>query len=314
VVTAKVRFSPEPEDRAEPEDRSHRRSAGPVLIVLAVVLLAVVAALASRSPVSSSAGSTATEGGGSGVKLPAPWVLAVMIGASAIAVFQVVYGLRGRARMIREGRKSRSRLTFAAVAQTFVLLLVLALVIRLHHHPSRSTAANAAAHARATGRHAHLHTQGSPVLPEWLLLGGISALIVVDIVILAIAFAPVRHRGSPTGAPETEAALSAVQASLAALEEERDPRRGVIAAYRQMELALSAAGVPRGDSESPREYLDRTIGSLELSDAPVRTLTVLFERARFSLRRIDPSQRDEALGALLALRDELEVSVAAPAD
>ena len=241
-------------------------------------------------------------------------MLAVFIGASAIAVFEVIYGLRGRARMIREGGRPRKRLTLAALVQTFALLLVLALIIRLHHPSNRSTAASAAAHSRAAGHHVHLRIRGSSALSEWVLLGGISALIVVDMVILAVAFAPIRRRASPTGAPETEAALSAVQASLAALKEERDPRRAVIAAYRQMELALSAAGVPRGDSESPREYLDRTIGSLSLHGAPVRTLTELFERARFSLRRIDFPQRDEALAALTALRDELEVRVAAPAD
>ena len=241
-------------------------------------------------------------------------MLAVFIGASAIAVFEVGYGLRGRARMIREGGRPRKRLTLAALVQTFALLLVLALIIRLHHPSNRSTAASAAAHSRAAGHHVHLRIRGSSALSEWVLLGGISALIVVDMVILAVAFAPIRRRASPSGAPETEAALSAVQASLAALKEERDPRRAVIAAYRQMELALSAAGVPRGDSESPREYLDRTIGSLSLHGAPVRTLTELFERARFSLRRIDFQQRDEALAALTALRDELEVRVAAPAD
>jgi hypothetical protein len=306
VVTAKARFS------AEPEDRTNRRRAGPLLVV-AVVVLAGVAALASRSPLST-AGLSTTTGGGSGAKLPEAWMLAVVIAASAIAVFEVIYGLRGRARMIREGGRRRNRLTLAALVQTFALLLVLALIIRLHHPSNRSNAASAAAHSRVAGHHAHLRPRGTSALSEWVLLGGISALIVVDMVILAVAFVPIRRRASPTGAPETEAALSAVQASLAALKEERDPRRAVIAAYRQMELALSAAGVPRGDSESPREYLDRTIGSLSLHGAPVRTLTELFERARFSLRRIDFSQRDEALAALTALRDELEVRVATPAD
>ncbi len=307
-MTAKARFS------AEPEDRSNRRSAVPVLIVVAVVLLAGVAAVASRSPLSSSPGSSTSFGASPRLNLPAPWVLAVMIGASAIAVFEVIYGLRGRAQMVKAGAARRRRLTFASVAQAAVLVLILALIIGLHRHGNHSTAAATAAQARATARHAHAGARGSAALPQWLLLGAISALIVVDMVILAIAFAPRRRGGLSTGAPETEAVLSALEASLTALEDEQDPRRAVIAAYRRMELALSAAGVPRGDSESPREYLDRTLGSLSLSAAPVRTLTTLFERARFSLRRIDSSQREEALRALVALRDELEVNVAAPAD
>lgn len=301
-MTAKARFS------AEPEDRSDRRSRGPVLIVVAVVLLAGVAALASRSPVGGSASSPTTAGGSSSLKLPEPWVLAVMIGASAIAVFEVIVGLGGRARMIRQGPARQRRR--GGVALAFVLVLCVGLLRWVHDQFGHSSVARTAGPARAAVHVAHIHAGRSESLPELLLLGGISVLVIVDIVILAYVFIPRRHRASPTGAPETEAALSAVEASLAALEEESDPRRAVIAAYRQMELALSAAGVPRGDSESPREYLDRTLGSLALSSAPVRTLTALFEHARFSLRRIDPSQRDEALGALLALRAELEVNVA----
>ena len=150
-------------------------------------------------------------------------------------------------------------------------------------------------------------------LPTWLVLGALSLLVLVDAVIIAMAFLPVR-RHPVTSPTEAESAREAIEASLAALEEGGDPRAAVLAAYRRMELALSEAGVPRADSESPREYLERTLGSLELSPTPLAALTSLFERARFSLRRIGPSERDQAMAALRELREELESRTHAIAD
>jgi hypothetical protein len=135
---------------------------------------------------------------------------------------------------------------------------------------------------------------------------GLTALVLADIAILVVAFGP-RRRVRPAAAPAAEAARAAIAESLDALENEPDPRRAVIAAYRRMELALSEAGLPRGAAESPREYLRRALGSLELSPAPLTTLTGMFERARFSVRRIGEADRQEALAALVVLRDELEV-------
>ena len=52
--------------------------------------------------------------------------------------------------------------------------------------------------------------------------------------------------------------------------------------------------------------MTRALGSLELSPGPPRTLTTLFERAKFSLLAVDLPLRDEAIGALVAMQHELE--------
>jgi hypothetical protein len=79
----------------------------------------------------------------------------------------------------------------------------------------------------------------------------------------------------------------------------------VIAAYARMERALAAHGLPREPSEAPHEYLARVLAELDASAGSVRHLTVLFERAKFSPHLIDLAMKEEAIEALVRLRDEL---------
>jgi hypothetical protein len=72
-----------------------------------------------------------------------------------------------------------------------------------------------------------------------------------------------------------------------------------------METALAAAGLPREPSEAPLEYVERALLALDASADAVRRLTDLFEWARFSQHEPEPSMRDEAVDALVAVRDEL---------
>jgi hypothetical protein len=80
-----------------------------------------------------------------------------------------------------------------------------------------------------------------------------------------------------------------------------------------MERALAVAGIPRRPSEAPFEYLERALTALDASSRAVRRLTDLFERAKFSHHDPDPAMRDEAIDALVAVRDELRRPVAAAA-
>jgi len=103
---------------------------------------------------------------------------------------------------------------------------------------------------------------------------------------------------------------SIVDGTIDDLRREQDPRRAVIAAYAQMETALSHHGVPRERYEAPFEYLARMLRELRVRAASALALTELFERARFSHHVIDTSMKDEAIDALVAVRDDLK---AAPA-
>lgn len=89
------------------------------------------------------------------------------------------------------------------------------------------------------------------------------------------------------------------------LRAEHDARRAVIAAYARMEGALAAHGMPRRPSDAPLEYLARILRGLSVPAAAALDLTALFERAKFSPHPIDEQMKDEAISALVRVRDGL---------
>lgn len=117
-----------------------------------------------------------------------------------------------------------------------------------------------------------------------------------------------RRRGAPE--EEDQAPLAeAIDLSLEELRAERDPRRAVIAAYAEMEHSLALSGVPREPFETPREFLGRILARAGAAGADARTLTDLFQLARFSRHPIDERMRRDAIAALESVR----AGTAAPA-
>jgi hypothetical protein len=132
------------------------------------------------------------------------------------------------------------------------------------------------------------------------------ALGTLGLVSLAVLAARRARRRDETGEQEMADALAAVlDDALADLRAERDPRRAIIAAYARMERLLAVHGVPRDPAEAPFEYLGRVLVELRASASSVFELTALFERAKFSSHAVDSAMKDEALAALVAVRDEL---------
>jgi Domain of unknown function (DUF4129) len=108
----------------------------------------------------------------------------------------------------------------------------------------------------------------------------------------------------------SQAAISAaLDESLDDLRAEPDLRKAIIAAYARMEHALALVGLARRPAEAPLEYLARALVELETSAAAVTRLTDLFEWAKFSQHDPEPPMRDEAIDALVAVRDELRAPV-----
>jgi Domain of unknown function (DUF4129) len=97
----------------------------------------------------------------------------------------------------------------------------------------------------------------------------------------------------------------AIDESIDDLRNDPNLRRAIVAAYARMEHALGRAGLPRHPAEAPFEYVERALRSLDTSTDSIRRLTALFERAKFSQHEPEPEMRDEAIDALVAVRDEL---------
>lgn len=89
---------------------------------------------------------------------------------------------------------------------------------------------------------------------------------------------------------------------------ERDPRRAVIRAYARMEHVLAFHGLPRAPHEAPLEYLARVLRELNVRAEAAHALTELFERAKFSQHEIDLAMKEEAIAALVRVRDDLEAA------
>jgi hypothetical protein len=99
---------------------------------------------------------------------------------------------------------------------------------------------------------------------------------------------------------------ASIGAAIDDLEAEPDARRAVIATYARMEAVLARNGLSRKPSETPVEYLRRILLGLTSRGDAVSTLTSLFEQAKFSRHTIDGQMKQEAIGALRAIRTDLQ--------
>ena len=283
-----------------------------VPLALAVTLLLAVVALVAR-------GRPLGSGGGSGGGLPLGfWDYAyttIVIVAVPLLLAGVVIAAFIRR---REGKKRPywESLLRALVLYAIFLGLELLLVRHLHprlthlqQHPPRQLLKpgdGQHGHGRPAATRESLHFRWDELAIVLGLLLAVGAGVLV-----ALRRSRPERRTRPETAPESLAA--ALDESLDDLRSDPDLRRAIVAAYARMERALAAAGIPRRPAEAPLEYLERALRSLDASADAVRRLTDLFEWARFSHHEPEPSMRDDAVDALIAVRDELRASELAPA-
>ena len=57
----------------------------------------------------------------------------------------------------------------------------------------------------------------------------------------------------------------------------------------------------------PYEYLARVLRVLQVSESSVRSLTELFEYAKFSPHEIDETMKEQAIESLVAVKKDLEL-------
>ena len=268
---------------------------------MVTAFLAVVAIAAHGRPLGSR--------GGTGRGLPATFWDYVF---TTFLIFDGVLILAGLAALYYFRKEPDPRSSYYARtirALVIFLAIVAALTIigshlKIHQlHPPQvstptSTGANATQHRQApVSRHSQVRWDEVAIVLGVLLALGV------------LAAATRRRLRPPTErirAPEVLAA--ALDESLDDLRDDPDLRRAIIAAYARMEIALGAAGLPRRPAEAPLEYVERALLALDTSSEAVRRLTDLFEWARFSQHEPEPSMKDEAVDALVAVRDELRAS------
>jgi uncharacterized protein DUF4129 len=232
--------------------------------------------------------------------------------AIAMAV-TVVIALRA-ARVGRQARPSGRRNLVAAILYFFASLLVAYLLstntfIRRFQHAAQQHQA----HAQPGGGVRALPTPPKNLRDARIRWDEVAVVLVIvgGIGVYLLLSRPERRALRALGRSRRALAI-ALDESLDDLRRDPDVRRAIIAAYARMERALAYAGLPRAPSEAPYEYLERSLVGLDASADAARRLTDLFERAKFSQHEPAESMRDEAIDALVAVRDELRRPDAAP--
>ena len=137
----------------------------------------------------------------------------------------------------------------------------------------------------------------------------LAATLVISLFAALVVFAAYLKARSRVAADErvraAEAVAAALDESVDDLRAEPDARRAIVAAYARMERALGAVGVPRRPAEAPLEFMARALEGLRASGVSVRRLTELFRVAKFSAHMLGPAEKEQAIDALVAVRDEL---------
>jgi hypothetical protein len=291
------------------------RRAGPVLG--AVVLLGLVAVASSAGGLGGNVGRSASKAAPPVPRFPfdvGELVLVLLAGGVAGGGAVLVGGL-GLFRRRRKKKDEEDLVPFRPrsawwaaplAALLAAMVTALALVVVLHAAGGRSGSTRASLgpeSAPGGGIVASSPGAGSPAadwLPLVFLAGGALAAI-----LLSVAF---RTRGRRVPMQLRSPQVRSIEVVGAAIDDLRvdpDPRRAVIRAYARMEHEFARGGWPRRPSRAPFEYLEEALARLKVPSAPTRALTELFEVARFSDRRVDPSMRDRAIDALAQIRRAL---------
>lgn len=146
---------------------------------------------------------------------------------------------------------------------------------------------------------------------SWIPIAVVVSLVVAAIVAYVAAERRERRGRSSERALAEQLAL-VLDDTLDDLRAEADPRRAIIAAYARLERVLGANGIPRRAAETSDEYLERVLHEFELAPVAIGRLTDLFTRAKFSQHTVDSTMKEEAIGALEHVRDELRSAREAP--
>ena len=268
----------------------------PGIVVLALVSVVAIAATGS------------TDGGSGEIRSPAAvlidTVLSLILVALLAAAALLIYGFTRRTAAPEYGRSKPSRGVL-----TGILALIALLVSLVYLRPTLPP---------TEGIEGPVLLEDPPAVPPlppggsyepsfaWLPVTIVLALAAAGVAAFILAE---RRRRGPARAGEglAEQLAVALDDTLDDLRAESDPRRAVIAAYARLERVLAAHGVARHPAETPEEYLARILGELEVDQKSVRRLTVLFSRAKFSPHAVDFEMKEEAIGALGRVRDELRI-------
>lgn len=217
----------------------------------------------------------------------------------------------------------------AAVAAAMAVLLVLCglaagsgTLLSSQTGRSRATGPGASTSRAGRGRFhlprhtpaAHLPRATPTSVPSWvwlLLLGALVALAVVVALIVLRGHQAASDRYQPLETPALSPAAqraslqAGVAAALADLDEEADPRAGVVACWLRLEASLQGLHAGRTPSETSAELAARVLGAYAVDPETLQALHLSYQIARFSTEPVTEAMRDQARTALRTVNRQL---------
>jgi hypothetical protein len=115
----------------------------------------------------------------------------------------------------------------------------------------------------------------------------------------------------PAGPLDGDRLLAAVDEAVARSEDDRDPRRAVIACWVRLAEAAADAGIPRHESDTATDLVVRLLRTYHASEPVLAAFAEAYWLARYATHTVDEQMRTQARSSLRRLRGELrgEVSV-----
>jgi hypothetical protein len=286
------------------EPRANCRSLRLALVAFGLLALLGVVAFASRSGLGHQSQAAPTPGYVSYAFTAFLIVFVLMIPVAA-------YGFLIQAREGEVARKSYRQRTLESIAMLFIFGCAAFVIIYLkrHHYHFNTPHLRIFPNAKKNPKTGNVH--GAAAQPHfeytvlWIALAGLA---VGGGWLYYVWRTRTRRTAVPLESEQTVADdfAASITDAIEDLESEPDARLAVIAAYARMETVLGRNGLQRRPSETPVEYLRRVLLGITSRGDSVSRLTSLFEQAKFSRHAIDAGMKQDAIGALREIRDDLQ--------
>jgi hypothetical protein len=294
----------------QPPTPARRRNTRLVVVGGALLALLALVAFASRSGFEGHSSNAAPSQGF------ADWAFSVFLVLFVLAVPLTLLGyFSSGGELVRSKRRSFRERVLQQLAGVAIVLIAITVIVYLRSHHTGGLHLNLSA-LRSVQHDTHAGTATTHRAPafKW------PVAIIAGLICLGLGFGWYSARRRLRSATRLPFALAdgafaadvagTIDEAIDDLEAEPDARRAVIAAYARMESVLGRNGLRREPSETPLEYLRRVLLGVTARGDAVQSLTQLFEEARFSRHEIDAVMKRDAIGALRAIRDDLQSAAA----
>jgi hypothetical protein len=275
------------------------------LIGVVAVLLAVVAWAVTGVRTGGAGGSARTMSPGVSGTLNA--VVAAAWGAVVVVLIVMTRRLRRQLDKDAEGLEPRPPKPWWVTMVAWLIVAAVFLIPLLFRNGQDREPQPIATPATAPGSDPTNGTVDDRRRPSsWVIVGFVAGAAAAGAALAFAARRPARIERDGEPLPELRRhVVGVVDDSIRDIERDPDPRRAIIRAYARMEAVLARGGMPRRPSDTPLEYIDGALRTLAIPTDPARSLTDLFEIARFSDRPVDISMKRRAIDCLLDIRSAL---------